>query len=889
MKSNDTPPRSLSLDGDAIRERRKRLGMTQQQVAEESGLTYRTIQTAEAGRSVSADSAQRLSQALSVPLVTLILLTAADVESGLAECGCAIPSLPRTWVRRPGEHAVIEEMMRRSDTEQVVCISGAPGVGKTALACVAAHELAGSFPGGTVWIPIRGTQLQAGPSSQLLGIARACGFADRLPVGREVAALAWQQAFRRFLWSRNILLVLDDVQNRETIDLFVGDSDRVRVIVTTTSRSLAESIDATTICLGPLTEDEGVDLLAKQIGRERIDASRDSAAHIVRLLGGAPRALKLAGLHLTRNRFLLPEEYARELIKPLASSDAAHDATAASPAVVAMIPTIISQLEQRLSPEVLDALGALSILDGRRFSVSWASAVTGLEDAQVRRALSDLAEAYILDYEVMPGPAGPNANMRLFLDSQAQSVAILLGYGRARDAWERLVRFAVTEARAIRAAGPTEAWTKLSRDLSLWVMILDELCHEAQASKADQTTARRHVGDALVELVLVLAPTLLHLAPTEAATWLLRASEQAERCLDDASYGALVNLRGHLLAQGLDFQGARGLHEEAAEAFARSGQMARAAICRVAASRMSYVMLEPGSAVAELQVALDLVGSADEWARLTGGIETCLAVIGLHLPGHDPDWTRARELLERALQRIGHADDPETRLLRAVAVVNLAIVRHVLGVHDHPSELHGALCLLDAACAHDVVDLIRLRDIASTLGVDGLVGEGPLLPSLEQALSSCPPALLGRRLMRLHEFLATLWDYRAATSQNPDERPAPIVVRGTGTTDIIYDTPLRDVAIGPPMMWVVGPFAAKWDEGVQSAVRRYLLETYGAGHPLSALLAPPPPAPRRAHPQTKTVPWPDCDPGNGCCPPPPAHRSAPPSRSCLPRPDDRHR
>ncbi|MFG2925641.1 BTAD domain-containing putative transcriptional regulator [Streptomyces sp. NPDC048305] len=183
------------------------------------------------------------------------------------------------------------------DSSNLVVISGAPGIGKTALALQAAHHSRAAFPGGSAAV-----SMSRDDGSPLdLSEIRA-----QLPVpdkdGRQ-------------------LLILDDAFSAEQVrHLLLPLSAGVTVV---TSRRRLSGLAAThggTVCrLDTLTEEESQQLLIGLLGRDRIAREPDAADSLARVCGYFPLSLRIAAARLTTRPLLSIEDCAQWLSADLLS------------------------------------------------------------------------------------------------------------------------------------------------------------------------------------------------------------------------------------------------------------------------------------------------------------------------------------------------------------------------------------------------------------------------------------------------------------------------------------------------------------------------------------------------------------------------------------------
>ena len=178
---------------------------------------------------------------------------------------------------------------------RVLVVVGPPGVGKSSLALRVAHERRGRFADGQLFAVLRGAHPDpVPPEAVLTRFLGALGVPDDERRG-SVDDLAAR--FRTAVANRKVLILLDDARDAAQVrPLLPGGTGCLALV---TSRRLIVELPGSEIHpLGGLDEADGVALLASVVGSERIGADPDAAARIVRLCGGLPLAVRIAGSRL---------------------------------------------------------------------------------------------------------------------------------------------------------------------------------------------------------------------------------------------------------------------------------------------------------------------------------------------------------------------------------------------------------------------------------------------------------------------------------------------------------------------------------------------------------------------------------------------------------------
>jgi tetratricopeptide (TPR) repeat protein len=283
-------------------------------------------------------------------------------------------------------------------TSAVVAITGAPGVGKTALALHWAHRNRDSFADGDLYIDMRGYGSVAPLSVEqaLDSFLRSLDIdPDRIPVDlNERAAL-----YRSLLGNRRILILIDNVSSVRQIRHLLPGSRHCLAIITSRSRlsSLVTLEGATRVDLDVLTPDDAVRLLAEFIGEERIEADLDAANLVATLCSRLPLALRVVAERAAARPHLTMRELAREL----ASEQGRLDALASEEDELTNVRAVFSWSYRALRPEQQKVFRLVGLHAGAEFGVAAAAALVDVPVQVAGRQLQDLANAHLVQ-EVAP-------------------------------------------------------------------------------------------------------------------------------------------------------------------------------------------------------------------------------------------------------------------------------------------------------------------------------------------------------------------------------------------------------------------------------------------------------------------------------------------------------
>ncbi|MEV7770803.1 BTAD domain-containing putative transcriptional regulator [Kitasatospora sp. NPDC086791] len=199
------------------------------------------------------------------------------------------------------------------DAPPLVSLHGMPGVGKSALALHAAHEVLSLFPDGQLYVDLRDRRGQPLSSAEAVdGFLHAAGLRSD-PTGRlEDRA----ERFRSWSAERKVLVVLDNAVSAEQVLPLLPSGPECATILTSRSRlaGLGEEI-ALELSLPSFTE--GVRLLESLLPAGLVAQDRQHAEKVVRLCGRLPAAICAAAEQLRAR----PQWRLRELADWLADAE----------------------------------------------------------------------------------------------------------------------------------------------------------------------------------------------------------------------------------------------------------------------------------------------------------------------------------------------------------------------------------------------------------------------------------------------------------------------------------------------------------------------------------------------------------------------------------------
>ncbi|MFJ8622603.1 ATP-binding protein [Kitasatospora sp. NPDC093550] len=441
-----------------LRERRLSAGWSQDELAERSGVSARSISALEAGgRRPRMSSVVRLAEALGVDPDTragwLAAVRGEDREQpgaaqeppGVRESGAAgadapprapgrpaapaepavprqLPMAVRHFTGRTAELRTLDGLLsdRAPGCGAVVisAIAGTAGVGKTSLAVHFAHRVADRFPDGQLFANLRGFD----PDRTPVGAADvARGFLDALgvPAPRIPADPDGRLALLRSrLAGTRTLIVLDNAREAEQVRPLLPGTDSCLVVVTSRNRlpGLVALDGAVPLALDVLTPAEARELLARRLGPGAVEERPDATEELIELCARLPLALNIAVARAAEQPGTPLAVWARELRDSRARLDllSAGDDHAD-------VRAVFSWSYRALAPRAARLFRLLGLHPGPSTGAAAAASLAGLPRSETRALLEDLCRAHLIT-EPEPGRYGFHDLLRAYAAELAAAV-----------------------------------------------------------------------------------------------------------------------------------------------------------------------------------------------------------------------------------------------------------------------------------------------------------------------------------------------------------------------------------------------------------------------------------------------------------------------------------
>ncbi|MFC9690586.1 BTAD domain-containing putative transcriptional regulator [Kribbella sp. NPDC056951] len=315
-----------------------------------------------------------------------------DPQLDAAETPATPIQLPSDISGFTGRTAELKALNQLAESVPLAAVVGPGGAGKTALAVHWGHSMVDRFPGGLLSVNLRGfDEGEMVSSREALGRLLVALNIPGEAVPENVDAAA--ELFRATTADRRVLVILDNARNAEQVrPLLPG----VGCFTIVTSRDRLTGLialnDARQVPVGTLGKVEAVELLARILGAERVDAEAQAAERLAELCGHLALALRIAAAHVASEPHIRIADYVGELERRDRLDVLAVDGDPAA--------TVTANLElsyRVLDDDTRDLFARLGTLPGEDFSEELIVSVAGLAESDAPRVLRRLVTAHLVE------------------------------------------------------------------------------------------------------------------------------------------------------------------------------------------------------------------------------------------------------------------------------------------------------------------------------------------------------------------------------------------------------------------------------------------------------------------------------------------------------------
>jgi tetratricopeptide (TPR) repeat protein/transcriptional regulator with XRE-family HTH domain len=379
-----------------LRTLRTGAGLTQEELAQASGVSLRTINDLERGAVATPqrETVRLVADALHLigPPRVQFELAARPGGAGATGVAAATRTLPRDITAFTGRQQELDQLVDAAASAGGVvgihAIGGMAGVGKTALAVHAAHRVADRFPDGQIFLSLHGHtpgRQPVDPADALASLLLTSGVpVQEIPPGLQARSALW----RARLTGRPLLLVLDDAASSEQVNPLLPGTGGSLVLVTS-RRRLTALADAAPISLDTLPPDEAAALLVRLSARPRLSPQDPAVHEITGLCGYLPLAMGMVARQLHHHPVWTVASRAAELTS-------ARDRLELMATENVSVAAAFDLSYADLAPEQQRLFRRVGLHPGTDLDAYAAAALDGIDLAAARHGLEVLYDQYLL-------------------------------------------------------------------------------------------------------------------------------------------------------------------------------------------------------------------------------------------------------------------------------------------------------------------------------------------------------------------------------------------------------------------------------------------------------------------------------------------------------------
>ena len=303
-----------------------------------------------------------------------------------------LPSDISGFTGRAAELKALDQLADPASAAPLATVVGPGGAGKTALAVHWGHSTVRRFPGGLLYVNLRGfdEDEMVSPREALGRLLLAMSTpGEAVPDDMDAAA----ELFRAATADRGVLVILDNARNAEQVRPLLPGAGCFTIV---TSRDRLTGLialnDARPVHVGMLGRRDAVELLTRILGAERVEAEPEAAKRLADLCGHLALALRIAAAHVAGEPNVRIADYVRELERRDRLDVLAVDGDPAA-AVTANLELSYRVLDE----DTRELFARMGTLPGEDFAEELIASVSGLSEGDTLRALRRLVTAHLVE------------------------------------------------------------------------------------------------------------------------------------------------------------------------------------------------------------------------------------------------------------------------------------------------------------------------------------------------------------------------------------------------------------------------------------------------------------------------------------------------------------
>lgn len=330
-------------------------------------------------------------------------LHALPESTAIARTGTAQPSpaqLPADIGDFTGRAVLVREMCgllaagrNPAATAPIIVLSGSGGIGKSSLACHAAHRMQDRFPDGQLYANLRGASARPLEPGHVLTrfIRDLAGTEMNVPDEDDGKAAL----FRSLLSGRRVLIVLDDARNSAQLRLLLPGASAGSGVIITSRDGLWALEGCVRLVVGELAIADARQLFGRVIGGDRAAAEPEACDEVLAACAGLPLAIRIAAGRLVARA----SWQVRDLASRLADEERRLTELEVDDLAVRSCFAFGYATLPAVSPGGTDPASAfrtLGLWPGPDIGLDAAAALLGQPRSRVEPALEHLVDAHLL-------------------------------------------------------------------------------------------------------------------------------------------------------------------------------------------------------------------------------------------------------------------------------------------------------------------------------------------------------------------------------------------------------------------------------------------------------------------------------------------------------------
>ena len=289
------------------------------------------------------------------------------------------------------------ETEKASAAVTITAVGGTAGVGKTALALHWAHQAAGRFIDGQLYLDLRGFDPRGEAMTPATALRRLLDGLGVPPPQIPSDVDSQAALYRSTLNGRQMLILLDNARSSAQVRPLLPGTPGTVVVITSRNKltGLIAADCAQPITLDPLTHADARGLLSRRLGAERVAAEPDAVTDIIELCAGLPLALAVIAAHAA----VRPRAPLRSLAEQLRTAPSRLGALSSDDPAID-VRSIFSWSYRGLTRGAARLFRLLSLHPGDGIGEYAAASLAGLAADRAGPLLQELVEAGLLMEDV---------------------------------------------------------------------------------------------------------------------------------------------------------------------------------------------------------------------------------------------------------------------------------------------------------------------------------------------------------------------------------------------------------------------------------------------------------------------------------------------------------